>query len=198
MISIICQETATPHRNSPPRPLSYASHMSRKSSIATLKALSRQKIVSADDYVRVIVGIHELDDRSFALVQGAMVEFALETALQRSMRTLNTEDANSLFTGFGPLSTFSAKILVGYAFQIFGIRARSDLEKVKEIRNAFAHSLMPLSFEQEQVANVCRLFYGPTRWEDVDPTADPPRLLFFLACGWLWSNLFIGDKPPLP
>src|SRR5437879_5516323 len=70
-------------------------------------------------------------------------------------------NANSLFVGCGsrnPLATSSALIKVGYAFKIIGLKAKRDLDKLRDLRNTFAHTHTILTFESEPVLNLLRTF----------------------------------------
>jgi hypothetical protein len=57
-------------------------------------------------------------------------------------------------TGDAPLATFSAKIRLAYALSIFGSSTRDDLDTIREIRNAFAHSTRPLASDPAQTLRV--------------------------------------------
>ncbi|MDE2167000.1 MAG: hypothetical protein KGJ66_11775 [Alphaproteobacteria bacterium] len=51
----------------------------------------------------------------------------------------------------GHLSTFSSKIAAGYAFALYDDATRKNLEIVRDIRNAFAHSKKLIEFDNELV-----------------------------------------------
>jgi hypothetical protein len=95
-------------------------------------------------------------DRAAAILGSTIVENALRVALLARLRPDKTDHAD-LFEGEkgGPLSTFAARISVGYALRIFGPRTYSDLQCIKAIRNAFAHSLMTMNFTTRQIVTVC-------------------------------------------
>jgi hypothetical protein len=100
-------------------------------------------------------------DRGAAIIGGSIVEAHLLSAVQSRLRPLSKTRQKILFTGFGPLAGFSAKIEVGYALGIFGEKAHQDLKTVKDIRNDFAHRLEdgPWSFGHPNIAKLCdRLF----------------------------------------
>ncbi|SRR6266446_64679 len=94
-------------------------------------------------------------DRTAAILGGTIVENALRLALLARLRS-DEKDHADLFEGaMGPLSTFSARINVAYALRIFGPKTLSDLQCIKAIRNAFAHSLMTMDFTTPQIVTVC-------------------------------------------
>jgi hypothetical protein len=51
----------------------------------------------------------------------------------------------------GCLSTFAAKIRIGYALSMFGSTSKTDLLLISRIRNVFAHSLHDVNFENEHI-----------------------------------------------
>ena len=99
-------------------------------------------------------------DRAAALALGTLVEDALELALRRAMRPLSRDEDDGLFGADAPAGTFSAKTKLAYALQLIDATARSDINYIREIRNAFAHTRMGLTFQTEEVKNVCFLL----RW----------------------------------
>ena len=66
---------------------------------------------------------------------------------------------------------------------------KSDLIRIKDIRNAFAHGFLGLSFNTEEIRNVCNLLKTPTAWSEDGPM--PARKQFVFACVVLW--LKFGD-----
>jgi hypothetical protein len=99
---------------------------------------------------------------------GARIDAALKVALLEKMRPLSNRRKASLFAGYGPLSSFSAKIDLAFALSIFDEDLYSDLKIIKEVRNVFAHPAVPLfefvTFEDEQLIKICKKF------RDYDPT----------------------------
>jgi len=99
---------------------------------------------------------------------GGKLDIALKIALLARMRPLGNRLTASLFDGYGPLSSFSAKIDLAFALSIFDENLYSDLKIIKEVRNIFAHPKAPLlqvmTFENEQLIAICKKFrdYNPT------------------------------------
>jgi hypothetical protein len=54
------------------------------------------------------------------------------------------------------LGTFSSKIHLAYLVGIVDAAARNDLDCIRRIRNAFAHSALPLTFQTKQVVDECK------------------------------------------
>ena len=95
-------------------------------------------------------------DRSAVVMFGSFIETHLERYLASKMRDgLNSDDRQRLFDGSGVAATFSSKIILAYAFKLIGSITRHDLDLIRHLRNDFAHSRMPISFETPEVRAVC-------------------------------------------
>jgi hypothetical protein len=98
-----------------------------------------------------------LADYAITLICQTFVERALEIAILAYLAP-DDEEANKRIFNYdhrGPISDFSAKIKMGYVLGIFGKTTRSDLDLIREIRNAFAHSLQPISYKTKEVTDMC-------------------------------------------
>jgi hypothetical protein len=152
-------------------------------------------------------------DRACGILLGAMVETALEGAIASVLRPdLPTDMAERLFEGEGIMSTFSAKINLGFALSIFGTTAKHDLELIKLMRNAFAHCRLPLTFQTPEVRAVCENLQIPDTNAKVpvsvyertptqilvhipDKTSPKyPRFLFATSCHSIAFRLFAFSK----
>jgi DNA-binding MltR family transcriptional regulator len=70
----------------------------------------------------------------------AILDNQLERALKRAMRPLSNNMYERLFESFRPLSSFSSKIVMAYALGMISLELYEELEKIRHIRNEFAHS----------------------------------------------------------
>jgi hypothetical protein len=75
--------------------------------------------------------------------------------------TLTSDDRRILFDFTGPLSSWGAKTIVGYAFNLFGPETRDDLDLIRLLQNEFAHSRKSFGFATPQVAAVCAELKSP-------------------------------------
>jgi hypothetical protein len=82
------------------------------------------------------------------------------------MAHLSADEFRDLFEERGPLSDFASKIQVGYAMGLFGPKTKQDLGLIREIRNAFAHSLALISFDTKEIADVCHMLHTHTLAEE--------------------------------
>jgi len=57
-----------------------------------------------------------------------------------------------LFERDGVLSTFYGNIHLAFALKLIRETVRDDLDVIRRVRNAFAHSILPLTFDTEEVS----------------------------------------------
>lgn len=96
-------------------------------------------------------------DRSTVLVGVAMIDAALEAALKVVLVKFETEqEMRDMFRSeVAPLADLAAKIKVAKAVGLFSADAARVLNIIRNIRNAFAHSYLPLKFEESPIAEEC-------------------------------------------
>ncbi|WP_144574327.1 DUF4145 domain-containing protein [Agrobacterium sp. DE0009] len=74
------------------------------------------------------------------IVQTTNLERMLERLLKAKMVNGNSEFRAKMFSGYGPLATFSAKIDMCYGLGILDRTMMEKLHHMRAVRNAFAHS----------------------------------------------------------
>jgi DNA-binding MltR family transcriptional regulator len=97
----------------------------------------------------MVGAFHKESDRGAAILAGSFIEHYLGIYLRS--RTVNEKIAEKLFGAMGPLATFSQRIAVAYAFGLIEKWHFDDLERIRKIRNYFAHHPFDGSFEAEDV-----------------------------------------------
>ena len=102
-----------------------------------------------------VYGILNLVDHaeaSKAIIVAGIVEDWLQTMLLGAgRRTLSNSQLSEFFEGYGPLSSFSAKIDIGYFFKLIDDAAYRDLKAIKNIRNSFAHTKEVATFKTDGI-----------------------------------------------
>ncbi len=92
-----------------------------------------------------------LDDRGLVVSLGAFAEEALGILLASFLR--QNASAKYLVTGFNaPLGSFSTRIKACHALGLINDEQFSDLEHLRKIRNAFAHTWRSLSLNEQAIA----------------------------------------------
>jgi hypothetical protein len=126
----------------------------------------------------------------------SILEYDLERSIKRKFRSLNKDKRNRLFEGYGPLSSFAAKIDLAYALDITTDAIDKELTLMRRIRNKFAHSKERLTLDEEPIKT---LFYELKR----SPGATGSYVQQFVHCGavlddYLEAFLFrMGEREDL-
>jgi hypothetical protein len=125
----------------------------------TIHDLSRDVGADLNELEEIWDELEKGPHRVAGIMAAASLENALEYAIAQRFsqisRTKPTE-FESLFRYPKLLSSFGAKIEIGYAIGIYGKLVRSDLDTVRRIRNAFAHSKILIDFSTPEVVNEVR------------------------------------------
>jgi hypothetical protein len=112
------------------------------------------------DSARLDEAAAELDgesDRAAAIVGATIVERELTDLLLGSL--LDVKESRELTGEFAePLSTFYAKTKTAYAMGVISAELHADLNRVRKVRNLFAHEHRPLSFDDQTVSDHVRAF----------------------------------------
>lgn len=119
-------------------------------------------------------------DRAAALLLGAVIDNSLRDVLKEHFRN-DWDDIDTLFTGpTACLHSLSSRIRIAFALELFDREIFKSLEAIREIRNAFAHAEIHLSFAHPTIAEKCAgLFVRPDA-PHADSTSDP-RLRFTMS-----------------
>jgi len=113
-----------------------------------------------------------------AVLGGSVVEYELEQLLRGYVSRRDDATWKELTDDRAPLGTFSAKIIMAYALGLIDNDTRQNLDVVRHIRNAFAHSKRLIDFSHIAIANAIHAvklstFGNPARDEALKIAADP-------------------------
>jgi hypothetical protein len=133
------------------------------------------------EFEQVINEIHKGSDRVAAIMAAAYVDSNLAKLISASLA--DGSDSRALFHDEGaPFGTFKRKIVAGLAMGLFPQKVADDLDRIRDIRNQFAHALLSLNFENEHIKRECGKLgnyrYRLRRRQKVGST----RLRFEKAC----------------
>ncbi|WP_157861929.1 hypothetical protein [Methylobacterium sp. Leaf361] len=127
---------------------------------AASKALLKQ--LPSDTEINSLVAQYDDDnDASFAVRSCSYVHKMLERLIRSKCRALTPDDDGFLFDGGrnGIIAGFANQLRVAFAFQYIDFTAYDDLMLMNSIRNAFAHSLHPATFETKPIAEDCKKLF---------------------------------------
>jgi hypothetical protein len=142
-----------------PKTASGRPRITRSKAITALRKLTSERPDTAamwNTMLEFFPPREESDDRACALVLGAILEQSLELAILSHCVSMDENEKAKLF---GPPEeapvTFDIKIRFGYALGIYGVDSRDDLVCIRHIRNVFAHTKAMITFNSEQIVDIC-------------------------------------------
>jgi hypothetical protein len=98
------------------------------------------------------------------LASTAILNSQLEKALKKTMRQLPNKLYERLFETFGaPLNSFFSKIVMARALGVITDEVYDELEKIRLIRNRFAHTSVVLNFESDEIAPIFQTLKRPQK-----------------------------------
>jgi hypothetical protein len=93
------------------------------------------------------------------LISGSFIEQGLEAVIK--MATVQEYDDRAFHTDLfggdrpGAVNGFYGKIILGHALGAYTRAFKDDLDRIRHIRNAFAHAKDEISFKTKEVSDVC-------------------------------------------
>jgi hypothetical protein len=160
------RESAPRTKKKAPRPAGVAGHDAARSALQRFSDAEPE----ASEIARLRREIEtEKSDRAAAILIATTLERVLEYAIARHLKLEGP--SKDLFGFNSPIGTFNFKIRIGNALGIFGDEMRRDLDMIRSIRNAFAHSQRPINFSDVPVKNACALL----RFQKLLPPVARPR-----------------------
>lgn len=130
-----------------------------KGSIQALRAYFKRKVGDQFDTDIISREMENESDRACVILVGSILEDELlnRICLDCNIRNdLNADERNSLFGPDGVIGSFSRRISLAYAFRVIEKSTRDQLTIVREMRNACAHHMGPISFETPELFEVCK------------------------------------------
>lgn len=102
---------------------------------------------------REIASISDESDRSVFIVAAAILEEELKIAILDEIEgnAISKKTKEQIFDQNGPLSGFYSKILISYAFGIITKEMYADLNSIRRLRNASAHSYDVVDFLDAEI-----------------------------------------------
>jgi hypothetical protein len=129
--------------------------------------------------INVMVG--PSDDRTTALLAAALVDTSLIRPIAVAARPPNEQEIR--VSGTLLSSDFAKKIKKAFTHGLIGPDTQKNLEVIKEVRNAFAHSLSDIEFTTPEVERACAILTPPpNKAFYVEPAEEPQRQARYRYC----------------
>lgn len=122
----------------------------------SLSDLSRQR-PSAEEIAVFDEHLDGQPARVVVISYAALIEAILEDCLMAHMMILDLPRFKEVFRKpDAPLGTFSAKIAMAHAVGLITDEMRGQMDQLRAIRNAFAHAVKPIDFDNPTIDAACR------------------------------------------
>jgi DNA-binding MltR family transcriptional regulator len=114
------------------------------------------------DFFNALARTTSLTDAAIVMSAAGIIEQDLERCIKTKFRSLNKNFEARLFEGYGPLASFAAKIDVTHALSITSDELHAELNKLRKLRNAFAHTAALPTFTTEPMSSLFAALKKPT------------------------------------
>lgn len=133
----------------------------------TLRDLSRQPL-SHDEVIALLQALKNNPPIVTAILGAGLIEHQLDVLVRTRFKKQDDDTWITLTDENGPLGTFHKKIAAGYAFSIYDESWRRNLDVIRAVRNAFAHTRRIIDFEHELIKAEFRRVAISTRMSKAD------------------------------
>ncbi len=129
-------------------------------------------------------------DRSVIIIAVSYIENYLEYYLKK--RLINHKLVDSLFEGYAPLTTLSAKIDIAFSIGLISEEIHSELHLLRKIRNISAHDDTKVDFSNIKIKNLCSNLVSAKgiRTSSKDSfKRDNPKSQFLFSISWCMIHI---------
>ena len=120
-----------------------------------LKKSHEETLMQSNDFQGFLEEFQNESDRSAAIIGAAF----LDEHLKQLLINFFVDDAKEvahLLSGESPLGSFGARIRAAYCLGLISRESFESLKLIKDVRNAFAHQLHGLTFDDKAIAAACK------------------------------------------
>lgn len=130
-------------------------------SVKSLRAYYKDRLAAVSD-AQLMAELNGESDRAAVILASSILDDVLTFRLCKSFWfSPDEQQFNHAFRSEGPLGTFSARIELAFLFGFIDELTRSQLDDIREMRNACAHSHRPIDFSVLELANVAKRLFHP-------------------------------------
>ena len=165
--------------------------------LRNLKRYARAHISTLEEIPAQLAEFGLESDRGAIILAATNVEDSLELAITEKMPSLShdKEAFAAVFGADGTLSTYFDKTLIAYALGLIDKKDRKNIDLIRQIRNACAHSRKPLSLAMPVLADAIKAAVSPELFglrKDDEPFT--LRIAFVLHCAAVSDYVLTGQR----
>jgi DNA-binding MltR family transcriptional regulator len=102
--------------------------------------------------------LREGSDRAAAVLGALYAHYAVNNLIEAHLEDAPKKALEELTSSDGPLYSFGSAILLCWAMGLIDEESKRQLNTIRNIRNTFAHSYKPVTFETQSVIDSCLSF----------------------------------------
>ena len=125
-------------------------------------------------------------DRSAVIFSSSLIDDLLSRILRAFFLEGNISK-DLIYGGTAPLGTFSSRIKSSYALGLICKNEYNDLNKIRKLRNIFAHEWGDINLGNDNMTQICRSMYNIRT--DIPAKKQKPRDCFNTVIGILFTQL---------
>lgn len=142
------------------------------------------------DTKRFVEDIQEEPDRSVPIIAVAFLDDVLRKLLEAHFVD-NKKVVNQLLEYPGPVSSFASRADIAYCLGLIPPKSYGDIRLIRKIRNKCSHSHTPVSFEDTDIAEICKKFFCPSLTTTGLTNEMTPRSRFILTAIFLANTILL-------
>jgi hypothetical protein len=130
------------------------------------------------------------------ILAASFLDDALKYRISKKFCFIPTDEQFAYCFRFeGPLGTFSSRLEMAALFRIVDDSTYQQLNVIRELRNACAHSKQPISFETDKIMNVVNRLRHPLGIFSVgDDSVQGEKIIFAFEVLFLYGTLVSGSR----
>ncbi len=142
------------------------------------------------DTKRFIKDIQKEPDRSIPIVAVAFLDDVFKKLLEAYFID-NKKVVKQILEYPGALSNFAARADIAYCLGLIPPKTYQDIVQVRKIRNKFSHSHCPVSFDNQDVADMCKTLHFFTLLSQTNLHNCSPRDQFLMTAIMLVNTILL-------
>ena len=144
----------------------------------TLRKLIRQRDLPEDEE-RLNSELYEGSDHTAVLLSVSQLQSALEGFVVDALAVKGEAEVEPLFEPGGLLASFHLVIQQAYVLGLISKTEREDLDRIKSVRNVFAHAMRPVGFHMDIIADEAKKLPLTKEFTDEYPECTPRERFVF-------------------
>jgi hypothetical protein len=119
--------------------------------------MSSEFLLSEENlFIQLTAELEKESDRALAIVAAAYLDHLLEILISNKYKLSKKKRDNIFKYPAGMLHSFAFRITFAHMTKLINEDQKQDLNKIRDIRNVFAHQLIGISFNAEEITESCK------------------------------------------